>query len=255
MKHVAILGCGPAGLLAAHAAQINRCHFDIYSRLVKSDLYGAQYLHEPISGITGMPEDLSYFIEGSPEEYRFKVYGDQWNGSVSPEDFELHHKAWDIREAYDNLWSRYGRDIHHTEIDPKFMSWDGLEKYDIVISTLPRPIWVQGDLGEFKHVKIWAVGDAPDLGVSVPFHTGENTVVCDGTDEVSWYRASNIFGHGTVEWPGSRKPPVAGIKQVIKPIEYNGLAAPDFIHLGRYGKWRKGVLTTDAFNEALRVTA
>lgn len=77
--------------------------------------------------------------------------------------------------------------------------------------------------------------------------------MCDGTALVGWYRLSQVFGYATIEWPGDKKPPVGNVAPVLKPLGHNSEQASDFIHLGRYGKWQKGVLTTDAFNEAMKV--
>lgn len=255
---VAILGCGPAALLAAHACQINQCHFAIFSKKRKSQLFGSQYLHEPISGVTRLPERVSYTLNGTPEEYRRKVYGDNWDGAVSPEDLEEDHWAWDIRDAYENLWSRYSNRI----VPAVFKNYAltirdyRLNSYDLVISTVPRNIWRQtGD--QFVSTKIWAIGDAPELGVTVPFHLAQdNTIICDGTKDVGWYRLSKVFGHSTIEWPGGAKPPVSDVTQVIKPLECKAASQPDnWLFVGRYGKWEKGVLTTDAFNDVLKATA
>lgn len=257
---VAILGCGPAGLLAAHAAVQNGNDIRIFSRKIKSDLYGAQYLHEPITGITGMPEEVSYKLVGTPEEYRSKVYGEEWDGTVSPEDLDEDHMAWDIRQAYDALWERYADLIWPMDIlshEQLVQATAGaINRFDIVLSTIPRKVFAQpGDV--FESMDIWALGDAPDKGIQTPIAPGSNnTVICDGTDSVGWYRISRVFDYATMEWPGWRsKPPIRGIAKVTKPLRCHVYDDHGFHYLGRYGKWEKGVLTTDAYNEALRLTS
>lgn len=254
-KRVAILGCGPAGLLAAHAAVQNDCEIRIFAKKRQSPLYGAQYLHAPIPGVTGLPERLTYETVGTPEDYRLKVYGDSWDGTVSPEDLDPHHSAWDIRMAYHKLWYLYDDDIEDVTITSEIQARDLSEGADVIISTIPRTIWKRpGDV--FESTKIWAIGDAPDRGQFVPFRpTNDNTVICDGSKDVGWYRASRVFGHSTIEWPGGVRPPVEGVEEVTKPLGCRTTGASDFIHLGRYGKWEKGVLTTDAYDEALKATA
>src|SRR4051812_44452720 len=77
----------------------------IVSRKGKSALYGGQYLHQPIPVLTqGDPITVGYTLRGSSDDYRLKVYGPMWSGSVSPEDLEGEHTAWDIRATYDELW-------------------------------------------------------------------------------------------------------------------------------------------------------
>jgi hypothetical protein len=64
-----------------------------------------------------------------------------------------------------------------------------------------------------------------------------------------------------MEWPATGSwtqyllTPARGASLVEKPLRHNSKAAADFIHLGRYGAWQKGILTTDAFYDALKVLA
>lgn len=262
MKKVAILGCGPAGLLVAHAANINGCDFQIFSRPNKSRLFGCQYLHAPVTGVTGLPERVSYSLVGSVEGYRRKVYGSAAVAEVSPESLMKDHDAYDIRQAYDELWRRYACQIQDFEFMPGLGSLilgagkknPNLDQYDMVISTIPRKVWRQpGD--EFTSIKVWAIGDAPELGQLAPFCPDKDfTVMCNGTSDVGWYRLSRVFGFTTIEWPERCKPPIPGAVLVEKPLDCMTKGAPGFYHLGRYGEWRKGVLTTDAFYQALELT-
>jgi hypothetical protein len=254
-KRCAILGCGPSGLMVAHAAAMSGWDFRIYSKKRKSRLFGAQYLHEPIPGMTdGSAALVEYHLEGTPEEYRRKVYGDAWDGTVSPEDLAESHYAWDIRATYDKMYAAYEDEIVDCKITKEWQlpRPGGRINADIVISTVPRTIWAEpGD--QFLSQKVWAIGDAPELGQETPFRPADNTVLCDGTKDVGWYRASNIFGHCTIEWPERTRPSLEGVSLVEKPLTHNSTAASDFIHLGRYGAWQKGVLTTDVFNMAMKI--
>ncbi len=263
---VAILGCGPTGLLAAHACAMQNVEFEVFSKKRKSHLFGSQYLHEPIPGITnhydkGTP--VTYINRGTPEEYRRKTHGKWWDGVVAPQEFEPHHTAWNIREAYDKLWQFYGQDVNDYEIPTsKYaaslvttdLSLDVL--YDLVISTVPRTIWkVPGE--EFIYSEGWAVGDAPELGRFCPFTTeNDNEIVCDGTNEVSYTRLSRVFGYTTIEWPIASKPPVPGVSKITKPLHYQPSnqvnPTSEWLHVGRYGAWRKGVVVTDAWHEVTK---
>lgn len=109
MNKALILGCGPAGLMAAHAAALRNYDVVIVSKKRKSEMFGCQYLHQPIPLVSkGDPVDVEYRLQGSIKDYRTKVYGDRPNVAVSPETLETDHKAWNIREAYDSLWAMYG---------------------------------------------------------------------------------------------------------------------------------------------------
>jgi len=250
--------------MVAHAATLSGWDFRIYSRRVKSQLFGAQYLHQPIPGLSGNPKYVDYQMRGRAEDYRRKVYGEDWDGTVSPEDFPEPHAAWDLREAYDTLWDRYEDEIRPLTITPapSWMLTEDMRQLgaDLIISTVPRTVWDDDD-SHFHKAYIWALGDGDYERVHMhrpdPF-----TVICDGTRENKWYRVSNIFGYCTMEWPqwwnypyASVTPPARGAARVAKPLAYTGNAATDIIHLGRYAEWTKGVLTSDVFYEAMKALA
>lgn len=259
-KSVAILGCGPAGLMVAHAAEMAGWNFHIYSKKKKSPLFGAQYLHQEIPGLDCGPEIcVTYSLVGTPEQYRHKVYGETWDGTVSPEDYLEEHSAWDLRSVYDYLWFKYGGEVEHCDLGLTGYALNH-QKYDLIISTVPRTVWDNNE-EHFEKSYIWALGDGDYQRVHMdrpdPF-----TVVCDGSSSVPWYRVSNIFGYATKEWPqwwnkpyGTVSPPVPGAARVAKPLRYTGNSAPDFIHLGRFAQWEKGVLTSDVFFAAQKVLA
>lgn len=270
LKSVAILGCGPSGLLVAHAAELCGWDFRIYSKKQKSPLHGAQYLHQAIPNLDcGTPQMIEYKLNGTPEQYRHKVYGTDWDGVVSPEDYWESHYAWDIRRAYSQLWDKYESEIAQMTLGQKFLETFGRNNYwahrwDLVISTVPRTVW-DGNPANFESAKIWALGDTEMPRVDPAYRPAPFTVFCEGDHRVPWYRVSNIFGYCTVEWPWRPYysndaliepwdvPPHKGASIVVKPLRYTGNAAPDFVHLGRYGAWQKGVLTSDVFYEAMKV--
>lgn len=221
----------------------------IYSRKIKSPLYGAQYLHRPIPNFTPERSHLvDYMLHGDANDYRRKVYGNLWDGTVSAEELLESHRAWDIRATYDMLWDAWHPYITDGYIDTVWlMNMLASDKPDLVINSIPRPALCRAG-HNFGSTNIWAAGDAPALGISIPYRCIENTVVCDGTDNVAWYRMSNVFGHTTVEWPGSlTRVPVNTASVVQKPTSHNCDCWPEFLHVGRYGEWAKGVLSHTAY--------
>lgn len=261
---VAILGCGPAGLMAAHAVSmeaalhVQKVDLAIFSRKRPSQLFGAQYLHKPIPGATtGGAREVNYHLQGSVDGYRRKVYGPLWDGTVSPEDLTERHSAWDIRATYKQLWEWYEPSVNNMWIDP--MSIRSLmenTKPDIIINSVPRDqVCYRGH--NFAWTEVWAAGDAPDLGINVNSMYGcpENTVLCNGDPEVGWYRKSRVFEHTTVEWPGVlRAVPIRSASRVKKPTYHNCDCWPNIHHVGRYGTWEKGVLSHEAFEQAKDIT-
>lgn len=253
---VAILGCGPAGLIAAHAieTEVPMADIRIFSKRRKSELFGAQYLHEPIPNInTREPVLISYRIEGSSEGYRSKVYGDKWVSSVSPEDLAGDHYAWDLRETYNLLWEAHWDRIEDTDLSlTKPEDLQAMESaFDLVISSVPADVLCRNEEHAFRSEQIWAAGDAPERGVFAPFSLPKNNlVVCNGNSEPAWYRASKVFGHNTVEWPANRKPPIDNVAEVRKPLSTTCDCFPHIKRVGRYGRWEKGVLSHTAYKEA-----
>ena len=256
---IIVLGSGPAGLMAAqgalnaHLAVNVPTRVVVVSRKVKSPLYGAQYLHRPIPGFTpsfkkGVP--IKYDLLGSADEYRRKVYGMLWDGSVSPEDLSEPHDGWDIRATYDALWDRWEDHIIDVELDPiNLRRLVEQHQPNLVINTIPRvELCYRGH--HFGAIEVWAAGDAPALGIRLPYNCADNTVLCNGEDSPSWYRMSRVYGHTTVEWPGMiHSVPVQTAARVRKPTSHDCDCWDDLpmVHAGRYGRWEKGVLSHTAF--------
>lgn len=250
MKNVLILGCGPAGLFAAHAATLSGMNPVIVSKKRKSEMFGAQYLHQPIPEVSGDPFDVSYELHGEVAGYREKVYGPGFRGTTSPEDLGSAHEAWDIRAAYDNLWLRYVNDIENFEFrgsEDVHALIQGMPNISHYVSTIPAQMLCIDQTHQFQAQKVWAIGDAPERGIFSPVQQPLNTVVCSGERDVSWYRSANILGYHTTEWPEKKRPPIEGISPVAKPIGTNCNCAPMVHRVGRYGTWTKGVLSHEAF--------
>jgi hypothetical protein len=248
-KRVLVLGCGPAGLIAAHAAEEAGFVVSIAAKARPSRIFGAQYLHAPIPGIDpGEPRMIEYQLVGEAEDYRDKVYGDLWDGVVSGETLTESHYAWDIRHTYGKLWARYGNFITDIHIKPKTIHRMLQEEIDLIVSTIPsNAICSQGH--SFRSQQIWAAGDAPELGIEIPYQCPSNKVICNGDKDISWYRLSNIFEHKTVEWPIAIKPPVPTSAVVEKPLTHNCTCFHELLRVGRYGAWKKGYLVHEVYSD------
>ena len=261
MKHgrVAIFGAGPAGMAIAHAASQRGYTPTLYSKAgAKSPMFGAQYLHKSILNLSP-PITVGHHFQGTVDGYRRKVYGDSWVGTVSPQEFVGIQPAWSIREEYVELWKRYGGQVVEffaspqllVEITPMLVN-----DYEHVFSTVPRNTICRNPSHKFDSQTIWAVGDAPELGRECPIPCFDNTIVCDGTSDVGWYRLARVFGHTTAEWPGGegkRKPPIEGASQVTKPLWTDCNCHGYMHHMGRYGAWQKGVLVHHVYEQALEL--
>lgn len=244
-----ILGCGPAGLIAAHAAYNRGIDFIVVSKARKSFMNGAQYLHAPIPGVSLKPSfTIRYDLIGEADGYRQKIYGPQ-PVAVSPESLLGTHEAWDIREAYDALWDLYGADVQDVSITPTILSnlWKNW-KPDAIISTIPAKILCHDSRHRFEAEDVWATN-----GLEIILR--DNTVLCNGRPDVAWYRASKIQGHSNTEFPYDKYPAQFNgqIWRVTKPIRTTCRCFPGVHRVGRYGKWTKGVLSHEAWEEANKI--
>lgn len=248
-----VLGCGPAGLMVAHAFSMHGNDVIVVSKKRKSEMYGAQYLHYPIPGMTEKAGHMvSYELKGTPKEYREKVYGPTSKVKVSPTDYVGEHMAYDIRSTYDNLWDTYGDYVQNVELSPDVLRAAIKDlKPDAVLSTIPMPWLCEDETHSFIKQQVWAIGDAPERGVFCPVTVPAFSVVCNGEPVPGWYRAANVFNRKTAEWPERSKPPIRDVALIDKPIRTTCDCFPDVIRLGRFGKWAKGELTHHAWQAAI----
>lgn len=248
---VLILGCGPAGLMAAHAAIRERVDPIILSRKRKSPMRGAQYLHRPIPGMPAFDFKIRYNLVGPVNGYRTKVYGVESDVPVSPDSLLGTSKAWDIRAVYNVLWDSYRDLVVDWDATPEGL-FEAQRQYqpNATISTIPAPLLCWRD-HEFSSAAIRVSEFADWFGPDE-----DNEVICSGLDSHRWYRQSRILGHENTEYPyrsleGSLLTgPTAVVK---KPITNNCTCFPAIRRMGRFGKWEKGVLSDTAFFETVEL--
>jgi hypothetical protein len=255
-KNVIILGCGPAGLMAAWAAVQSGKVPLIFSHKIKSRQYGAQWLHRSIPGLTKSKPDgqIEYQFEGEKQGYAQKVYGDG-DQDVSWGKFGEEQNIWNLRDVYSILWERLNEYVIHANLSPEFLRnlQNDSETANVpIVSTVPRTILCAvPSIHQFTARPIWAGVTnrfthpvTPDLG-------SKNRVVYNGSEASAWYRCAWVFGKGTVEYPataGIDPPDVKGLFYVNKPIATDCDCFEDSVaFVGRYGRWEKEELSHDAF--------
>jgi len=218
----------------------------------KSTIWGAQYLHQPIPGVSvDEPQVIRYLMEGKPEDYLRKVYNGLWDGHVSDDLRDQAHMAWDLRMAYNRLWEQFESYIWewrfgHSREANRDVLLTLVDKYDLVVNTIPRKKLCLNPKHNFKFTEIWAMGDTDARRVPVP--TTEGIITYNGHEDMSWYRAARVFGYSTVEWPQHiNKPPIPDVARGRKPINHNCDCVPQIKHLGRMGRWDKSKLVHHAY--------
>lgn len=245
MARVAVLGCGPAGLLAAYALDRTRQNYMIFSRVKKSIIAGAQYLHIPIEGLTADEPDFRIRFEkwGTGEEYTRKVYGNEHHPSSWSRWEEETRPAWDLKETYDLLWHMYIQKINHVN-DIGVPTVDRLlDKFDLVINTLPKMAICKG-----RHDFTTRMVEIEQVdGQIVP----KNTIIYNGLPNYPWHRASNIQGIAHREYvQGSER---SYGHPFAKPQANNcDCWRTNVMPAGRNGKWQRDVLSHEAYIETLR---
>lgn len=240
---IVIIGCGPAGLFAAHTVEMVGLQPLIISRKGKSDLTGAQYLHRPIPDLSSAAPDgyvLTSLI-GNKEAYTERVYGSREIGTSWDHLPVEPTPCWDIRKAYDEVWDRFEPLIVDQEVTGEDVD-DLTANFETVISTIPQ--WQICDAGHdfksvpilIKHETIMVIHEDEDPG---------NFVVYNGTGHGSWYRTSRIFGKASTEAIAKPPPEVQQGWDAVgyKIVGTNCDCHPNVIRTGRHGLWKRGVLT------------
>jgi hypothetical protein len=242
---VAVLGCGPAGLLAAHAVALaGHEPLIISARAVKSEIPGAVYLHKPIPDLTSNdPDAMIQFVKrGTREGYAYKVYGSRYADCSWDRFDEGEQPAWVLQSVYDDLWDRYGDQIAEQEIDHEAARMLA-ETFPLVVSTIPAFALCQSDEHSFRSRTIWinkrAQPECADHGDPVIIYDGRIGSGCEH------YRTSLIFGHGATEYGVSQ--PMFDCVRGTKPLGTDCDCLPEVLRVGRFGTWRPGVLAHQAF--------
>lgn len=237
MNQAAVIGCGPAGLLAAHALALADIQPVIFAvKAEPSPNARGVYLHRSIPEVTSREPDgvVRFRRIGWRAGYAAKVYGDP-NARTSWERFNGQFPAWSVEPAYKRLWREYGSEVREQEVTPNVMA-DIVREFELVVMTAPLWSICYGPGHTFEGRDIW-VKDGASVGV------GLNEMVYMGDMNVPWYRSSDLFGRRSTEYAHE----VEGAVKGEKVLPTTCTCWSDVLRAGRWGEWKPGVLLHHAF--------
>jgi hypothetical protein len=258
---IAILGCGPAGLIAAWTLEregIEKDRIKILSKspLQPSPISGAQFLHQPIGMMADTPPDgqIEFCRLGSKQVYAEKIYNEP--GKITSwEVIEPKTDAWKLDPVYSQLWRLYEDNLIASEINSSNMqTLIESGEYSQIFSTIPPEAYCHNASHDFPKVDI-AIAE-PVESLDVP-----NFVIYSGREQDRWYRMSNIFGTSWIEFGHSELHKYNGEMQLnnsydvwtdqilfgCKPLGtlcdcfMNQGDAP-VVRVGRFGTWDRRLL-------------
>jgi hypothetical protein len=240
---ICIIGCGPSGLLAAHACSQKGHKLTIVSDVIKqSQMGGAMYLHKAIPGLTGAEPDAQLWISkrGLSTGYAKKVYGDEdhpvsWDQFVSGA-----HNIWYMDSAYNELWRRFGRFIKQLAVTEHTMD-EIIRHFDLVIATMPKPTVCYNDDHTFDSVPVW-IKQKSLTGAGYP-----NVMIYSGLEKDPWYRKSTIHNIVSIEY--AHRPTSGSYIAGMKPTRNNCDCWRRVMWAGRWGQWEKGVLIHHVYKQ------
>lgn len=253
---VAVLGCGPAGLIAAHAAVELGHHVSVFSHKLKSRTFGAMYLHKPIHGVSPPEPEMEITVVklGSREGYAANVYGDP-HADVSWDKFSNGPTpGWDLAATYEKLWEMYEGIIVNKTLSPPVIRSIEM-RYDTVFSTIPAKMLCEVWEHDFESQQIWVLHGPADeeSNANVMYYNGLPLTGFGG-----WYRYSNIRGYQSWEYSPKQIPRyvegqavMRGLQIIdgLKPLRTNCDCRPGIVRLGRFGKWDKHTFTHHSYTE------
>lgn len=245
----AVLGYGPAGLIAAKVLLDNGYDVDVIGAGGKSVIGGAQYLHENIMNPHNTePEGYIDFVKmGERDVYAQKIYPEAAT-DVSWDHYEGRQAAWALGPVYDQLWNYFVDDLIHDTLNGLSLTMlEDTERYDMIFSSIPaHALCLWPEHHGFPRVNIALVPWSP---VKVP-----NVVMYSGRKDDVWYRTSNIFGEAWTEFGGKVQGEyndglidpdgveVLPIRRGFKPMGTNCNCHPEIVRIGRFGLWDRKVL-------------
>lgn len=239
---VAVIGCGPAGLAASHAAVGLGADVTVYAPKRKTPQRGPVLMQRALPGInTDQPDGYikQTVIGGSILDYRLKLYGDV-NIAINGDILQPGYPAWRVTTTYDALWGLYSELILDTKVY-KHDLVDLEEIYDLIINTAPAPFFCMRKHDfVFKEIEVITRTSYPDQP--------PNTIIFNAYADIPWVRSSLVFGAGMTEFDLGDGPDDS--LTIKKPLRHNCDCHPHILRTGRMGKWHNETWIDTAYFDA-----
>jgi len=248
VTQVAVLGCGPAGLLCAWAVEQAGHTPIIFSRKEKSQIPGSQHLHGPIPNLTSQyPEGTIQFVRlGTASDYALKVYGDHTR-ETGWDNYLQVYPSWNVINAYEKLWAHYEDTITDTDVTPEIIQHSIDMFGDEIISTLPAKLLCTNPVHKFRGVPYY-IKKLP----TPPADEKHELVVYNGLLSDPWYRWSILGGLCSIESTQPFDDPTDVIVGT-KAVDNNCDCWPEVHRAGRWAEWTHGVTMYKAYLKAYEI--
>lgn len=239
---VIVIGAGPAGLAAAHAATGLQADVTILAPARMTRQEGPLLLQRAIPGIhTDHPDGTihQFVIGGSILQYRYKLYGDI-NIGINGDILVKHYHAWRHKETYEKLWQMYSGMITDYSLTTREMRSIHREA-DLVVSTAnAKTMCTVGHHFLYKEVGVTPEYSYPDQP--------DNTIIFNAAPSPAWVRSSRVFGVPVTEWAiGSEHGMPTNARIIRKPISTDCDCYPNILRTGRFGAWKNEVWIDTAY--------
>ncbi|KKN86942.1 hypothetical protein LCGC14_0265050 [marine sediment metagenome] len=253
---IAILGAGPSGMMAAHAASECGNYVDIFDADPNKSKRnaGVFFLHASCN-LPLTPTSIQQRLLGAEGmlsrnvalAYGQKVYGipSVKNSVLGPRQVpEI--QGYNAGTAINMLWDLYGKQVQTKAIEDLHDIGELLREYDRVISTIPLHHLYSGL--DYESATLWIRGGkAPD---------GEAWILYNINEHCDWYRCSAIWGTFTMEYRAGYIPvrrPEYNYFEVTKVVGRRNIPAHSerLLFTGRYGAWDKTILTHMVYDRVL----
>lgn len=252
-----ILGAGPAGLVAAHAATLKGYDVEIgTNQLSPSQITGAQYLDRYIPGITEREPDgqIKFYKRGTAAGYAQKIYNNvDAPTSWDKYDDEGMYDIWYLRDVYSAMWERYKSRMFKMEVDANVMASFMDTDSELIVVALPlKAICSNADHAFLSQEVTVYPGFPTDVGKKYEHLKDDqsNWILYNGKKKTVWYRCSRINHGDSVEVSGH----YTDGHMVTKPLATTcdcWKEVPRVVLVGRYGTWDKNELVSGAWERVL----